>query len=699
MSSQLRKPFQTEKSEEELYVNREISWLHFNERVLQEAADPSTPLIERIKFLGIFSNNLDEFFRVRVATLRRLALLKRKRTEKFEINPQQILKKLNVVVHKQQKDFLSIFRKIVSALNAQGVIILNESSVKHQNHRDFIKVFYENSLRSQIFPIMLSEFSSESVLRDENTYLTIHLKKRSVKQDDDFALIEVPLTDLQRIIVLPSIGDNKTYIMLIDDIIRYFLKNIFSMLDFDEFSAYTIKITRDAELDIEQDVSKSFVDRIEESLKQRDTGIPVRFVYDKTIPEKLLKVIQQKLKITKQDVIVSGGRYHNFKDFMSFPKIGPSTNFYPEFQPLPHPDLMNAKRIIDVLDNKDVMLTFPYQSFHYVIDFLRESSIHPEVKSIRMTVYRIAPNSKVMNALINAARNGKQVTVIMELQARFDEKTNIYWSERLREEGVKILHSYPGLKVHSKLIQIRRFHNNKSIFYTLIGTGNFNETTAKIYVDNILMTSNAEIGTDVRRVFDLFEAVYRPVSFKHLVVSPFTTRKFVERQLNRLMKAARNHQKAECIIKLNSLTDREIINKLYRASQCGVKIRMIIRGMCVLIPGIQGLSENIYAVSIVDRFLEHSRILYFNINGNEEYYLSSADWMQRNLDNRIEVTCPVYDPDIRKELKNQLDLQLSDNVKARIHDNTGSRNYVNGNEIKIRSQFDYYFHCLNILKK
>jgi polyphosphate kinase len=677
------------------YLNREISWLYFNERVLQEAADPDVPLVERIRFLGIFSNNLDEFFRVRVATIRRLAAINRKRSEKFNVDPGLVLKKVNEMVHRQQYEFLSVFRQIVTCLNEQGIIILNEKSISSTVHLDFIKDFYTNQLRSQIFPIMLSEYSAVSVLRDDNTYLAVHLKKKGTMKREDFALIEVPAHDLPRIVDLPSTGDGKIYLMLLDDVIRFFLGNIFSMLDYDQFSAYTVKITRDGELDIEQDVSKSFVDRIEESLKQRDTGAPVRFVYDKAIPDKFLKIVIDKLNVTRDDVQVSGGRYHNFKDFMSFPKIGPEKNFYPVFDPLPNPDLIDTKRIIDVLDSKDVLLTFPYQSFNYIIDFLREASIHPEVRSIRMTVYRIAPNSKVMNALINAARNGKHVTVFMELQARFDERVNIYWSERLREEGIKIQHSFPGLKVHSKIIQIRRHSQNKDKFYTLVGTGNFNESTARVYGDNILMTANQDIGEEVRRVFELFEAVYRPVKFNEIQVSPFNTRKFIDRQLSRLTKAARLKQKAECIIKLNSITDKDIIDKLYKASQAGVVIKMIIRGICVLIPGLPGLSENISAISIVDRYLEHSRILYFNINGEEEFYISSADWMQRNLDNRIEITCPVYDQALRDELMTQLNFQLRDNVKARVHDNKGSQSFVKSNDPPLRSQFDYYFHCLS----
>jgi len=681
------------------YLNREINWLYFNERVLQEAANPEVPLVERIRFLGIFSNNLDEFFRVRVATLRRLAALNTKRSEKLKVNPKLVLKKVNEMVYRQQLEFLSVFRQIVTCLNEQGIIILNEKSISAPEHLDFINDYYTNTLRPEIFPIMLSEYNAVSVLRDENTYLAVHLRKKGTLKREDFALIEVPAHDLSRIIDLPSTNDGKTYLMFLDDVIRFFLKNIFSMLDYDQFSAYTIKITRDGELDIDQDVSKSFVDRIEESLRQRDVGAPVRFVYDKSIPDKLLKMVIDKLSITKDDVQVSGGRYHNFKDFMNFPKIGPEENCYPVFDPLPNPDLMNAKRIIDVLDKEDVLLTFPYQSFNYITDFLREASIHPEVRSIRMTVYRVAPNSTVMNALINAARNGKQVTVFMELQARFDEKININWSERLREEGIKIQHSFPGLKVHAKLIQIRRHFHKKDKFYTLIGTGNFNESTARVYSDNVLMTANQDIGDEVRKVFELFEAVYRPLKFHEIHVSPFNTRKFIERQLNQLIKAARLKQKAECIIKLNSITDKDIIDKLYKASQAGVVIKLIIRGVCVLIPGVPGLSDNITAISIVDRFLEHSRILYFNINGEEEFFISSADWMQRNLDNRIEITCPVYDPTLREELRVQLDFQLLDNVKARVHDNKNSQSFVRNNEPPVRSQFEYYYHCLSRISK
>jgi polyphosphate kinase len=679
------------------FINREISWLHFNERVLQEAADNTTPLIERIRFLGIFSNNQDEFFRVRVATLKRLAKLEKRKLENLNIEPDEILKQVNSIVKLQQKRFLSVFRRIVQDLQSNGIIILNDKSISHETHISFIKDYYINQVRSQIFPIILSAYDETSVLRDENLYLAVHLKKKSVFPKEDFALIEVPTQDLTRIIVLPEIQDNKSYIILLEDIVRFFLPNIFSMLDYDSFSAYAVKLTRDAELDIDNDISKSFLERIEESLKQRDTGNPVRFVYDKTIPDRLLQIIQSKLSITKDDTTIAGGRYHNFKDFMSFPPLKTTSLVYEPLPPLPHPHLTNAKRIIDVLDNNDVMLTFPYHSFHYIIDFLREASIHPEVRSIRMTVYRIAPNSKVMNALINASRNGKSVTVFMELQARFDEKLNIYWSERLREEGVRIIHSIPGLKVHCKLIQIRRSINKKDKYYSLIGTGNFNESTAKIYSDNILMTSNQKIGDEVRQVFQLFDTVYRPYKFQKLVISPFDTRKFINSKINKLIKYSSLGLKATCIIKLNSLTDNQIAQKLVKASEAGADINLIIRGMCVIAPNISDLRNNIFAISIVDRFLEHSRILYFNFDGVEEFYISSADWMPRNLDNRIEVTCPIYDQSIREEIYKQLNTQLNDNIKARYHDNKGSVSYIHNQNPPVRSQYVYYDNCLSQL--
>lgn len=673
------------------YLNREISWLFFNQRVLHNAADEEVPLGERIRFLGIFSNNMDEFFRVRVATLRRLAVVKSQKFEKLDFDPIKVLSEVNALVKKQQKIFTSVFQNIVSKLNEQNVFILNETQITHPEHLSFLEMFYENELRIQIFPIMLSNLHSKAILRDENPYLAIILKRTKRKPNiEDYALIEIPANVLPRFITLPNIGDNKHYIIFLDDIIRFFLARIFSMLDFDSFEAYTIKITRDSELDIDQDVSKSFIDRIEESLKQRHTGVPVRVVYDKKIPKKLLNKVLHKLQISPFDIKIAGDRYHNFKDFMKFPKFGDEKNYFQKLEPLQHPDLINAKRIIDVLDKKDILLCFPYHRFSYIIDFLREASIHPEVRSIHMTVYRIAANSKVMNALINAARNGKQVKVFLELQARFDEHINIYWSERLIEEGITIQHGFPELKVHAKLIQIRRQKNNKDILYTLIGTGNFNETTAQSYSDYILMTSDKDIGEDVQKVFDLFESIYKPVKFKKIFVSPFTTRTFIRVQMSRLIQYAKRGQPAECIIKVNNLSDKETIDLFYKASQAGVKINLLVRSVCSLIPQIPGLSENIQAISIVDRFLEHSRIFYFKIGEKEEMYISSADLMMRNLDHRVEVTCPIQQPELIEELKQFLFYQLQDNVKAIYHTADGSLAFVKNNLPPSQSQLNIY---------
>lgn len=681
---------------EEFFLERELSWLQFNARVLQEAADKSTPLVEKIRFLGIFSNNQDEFFRVRVASLKRIIQFNKKDLNNNKEQVKQKLKKIFDIVKKQQKQFLAIFRKILQELNNQGIFILNEQSISHQLHIDYIANFYQNTLRPQIFPIMLKTYNESNVLLDHNTYLAVSLVNKQTHAQD-YALIEIPSFDVPRIIFLPSIGDNKTYLMIIDDVIRYFLGNIFSMLNYDVFEAYNIKITRDAELEIDSDESKSFIDRIEESLQQRNSGRVVRFLYDKNIPKNLLSVLMQKLSVNNEDAIESFGRYHNFKDFMDFPQVGDINNCYLPQIPLSHPDLRNSKRILDALDNKDIMLFFPYHSFNYIIDFLRESSIDPDVTSIKMTVYRLAPNSKVMNALINASRNGKSVTVFMELQARFDEKLNIYWSEKLKRSGVRIIHSIPGLKVHSKLIQVRKIIDDTSKLYTLIGTGNFNEITSKIFSDSILMTSDLVIGEDIRKVFNIFDQVYRPEVFKTLIVSPFSTRKFIENQFKKLIFTAQQGKEATCIIKLNHLVDPAIISILYFASQKGVKINLIVRGVCVLIPGLPGISENISAVSIVDKYLEHSRILYFKYDNNEEFYISSADWMQRNLDSRIEVTCPINDKNICEQLLQLLNFQLNDNSKARILDKNMSNIYKKNNNTKVQTQVDFYNFCKNKL--
>lgn len=676
-------------------INREISWLSFNERVLQEAADERIPLIERFRFLGIYSNNLDEFFRVRVATLRRLINLKQADPGALDYDPEKVLEKINEINLKLQKRFDEIHRHLLGALEEEGILLIDENELS-PGQQQFITSYFKDHIRPAIFPVMFQNLNRVTFIRDKSIYLVVRLFKTSNPKKEDFALIKIPTSVMPRFVVIPA-DDHKKCIILLDDVIRFNLASIFSIFDYDTFEAYTIKITRDAELDIDNDVSKSFIERLTESLKQRKKGRPVRFVYDQKMPGHVLKTICQQLKISGKDNIVAGARYHNFKDFMAFPNLGGPHLEYEPMPPLPHRDLVGCKSILDAIKSKDVMLHFPYQSFHYIIDLLREASIDPRVKSIKMTIYRAAKNSKVINALINAARNGKQVTVFLELQARFDEEANIFWSEKMQDEGVKIIQSVVGMKVHSKLILIRRKEDKQTVSYVNIGTGNFNEETARLYGDVSLLTSNPGITTEVEKVFGLFEKNYfSQVNFRHLIVSPFSTRRFFLRMIDNEIRHAKAGKKAELFLKMNSLVDEEIVQKLYKASRAGVKCRLIIRGICVLIPGVPGMSDHIQVISIVDRFLEHARIFIFHNDGDERYFISSADFMARNLDFRIEVGCPILNTEIQAELRDIMEIQWRDNVKARIIEKKRRNHYRAADpEDPVRSQVEIYHYLKN----
>lgn len=679
-----------------LMINREISWLSFNERVLQEAADSRVPLVERMRFLGIFSNNLDEFFRVRVATWRRLVDLPDAENTLKE-SPARILAQINETDHAQNRRFLKIYDQLLSELEKENIFIISEQQLT-DDQGVFVRQYFRDHVRSNLFPIMMKNLKRTSSLKDKSIYLAVQLKRKDNSIKENHALIKVPTSVLSRFLILPK-KEDRNYIILLDDVIRYNLADIFSVFDYDEFTAYTIKITRDAEMELDNDVSKSLMERMSESLKQRKKGRPVRFVYDGDLPQNMLKLIMDRLKISGKDNIMKGGRYHNFKDFMKFPNVGGPHLEYPPAPPLPHKDLSGTKSILAAIKQKDIMLHFPYQSFQYIVDLLREASIDPRVKSVKMTIYRVAKESKVINALINAARNGKDVTVYLELQARFDEQANIYWSEKLLEEGVEIIHGKAGMKVHSKLILIERKEGSQKVLYANIGTGNFNETTSQIYVDTSLLTCNPKITSEVAQVFQLFEVSYHvPEGFKNLVLSPFKTRQFVTRMINREMANARKGNKAEITMKLNSLVDEPLVKKIYSASKAGVKFKLIIRGICVLVPGVKKLSENIEAISIVDRYLEHSRIFVFHNNGNPEYFISSADLMSRNLDHRIEVGVPVWDNDLKNEIQTMLDIQWKDNVKARYLGKDCLNDYkvVNLDQELVRSQVEIYNHFKSV---
>lgn len=679
------------------FINREISWLHFNDRVLQEAADIKTPLIDRLKFLGIFSNNQDEFFSVRVATINRLISLKNKNPGQYiGFNPVKTLKQINKIVVSQQEKFNEIYKDILTNLEKENIFVVNEEQLCQQ-HIEFVRNYFHDEVRPNIFPVMFKNISEHFTLKDNFIYLIVELAKPDIDGSfkNSYAIIEVPSDKLPRFIILPQI-ENKKYIIILEDIIRYCLGDIFGMFDYSGYKAYTIKITRDAEIDLDNDVSKSFLELMSASIKQRRIGRPVRLVYDKTIPPQLLKFLTDKFKIRKTDTMISGARYHNFRDFMNFPNIGAKRFKYEVMKPLVHKQLPLGNKIMSAIREKDILLHYPYNSFNYLIDLLREASIDPKVKSIKMILYRVASNSNVINALLNAARNGKSVTVFMELQARFDEEANIYWSGKLQEEGVKIIPTIPGLKVHCKLLIIKRTEQNEIISYGNIATGNYNEETATTFSDLSLFTCNKHITSEIDKVFYMCEMTYKPTRFTHLLVSPIGMRKAFVKMLKNEIKNARAGKEAYVMLKLNSLVDEITIKKLYHASTQGVKIKLIVRGICTLIPGKNALSDNIEGVSIVDRFLEHSRVAIFCNGGNEKYYISSADWMTRNFDHRIEVACPIYGKEIQKYLKDLLTLELNDNVKARIISEEGLNEYKNtSSKEHIRSQTDTY----NLIQK
>ncbi len=667
--------------------NRELSWLDFNERVMQEAENIDLPLIERMRFLGIYSNNQDEFFRVRVATLKRVLKYGKKYQVEYSrsIPPKELYQKINEKVKANQLRFAQTFNTILAELETQGVFMLNEQTLTLPIHQEFIGHFFRKSLRPLIFPIMLRNRSENWNLRDRSVYLVVNMSTTENKRRQEQAIIEVPGDQISRFVLLPD-WDGKKYFMLIDDVIRYHLKEIFGLFEYNQFDAYTIKITRDAELDIDNDISKSFLELISESLNQRKSGIPVRVVIDKSMPENLLKSALLRIGVDGSEAIVKGMRYHNFKDFMGFPDFGLTEGVFPPSNLVRERRLENCKSILSEIRKKDVLLHFPFQSFQYIIDVLREASIDPKVKSIKMTIYRIAKISNVVNALINAARNGKTVTVFMELQARFDEQNNIFWSTRLQEEGVHVIQSIPGLKVHAKLIQIKRIDKSKEEVFSIIGTGNFNEITSRIYTDLLVMTSDKSIGKEVGHVFEMFQASYRPFEFKSLVVSPIGMRAFIREKIHRLIKLARAGKKAYAIIKLNNLVDEETVKLIYVASVEGVSFDFIVRGMCVLMP----INKNIRIRSIVSRYLEHSRVLYFNNDGEEEVYLTSADWMTRNLDHRIEVAVPICDLSHRKTVLSLLELQLKDNTYARYVNGDSNNAYYRSGGKQINSQIETF---------
>ncbi len=674
------------------YIQREISWLSFNGRVLQEAADKTVPLVERIKFLGIFSSNLDEFFRVRVAMLRKLSRFKI--NQKFiEYSADRVLAELYTTVLKQQKKFDATYAEIIKAFANEKIFIINEAQLSHSQSR-FVQEYFQREVLPTLVPVMIDSIKDFPYLKEKSIYLAVRLSKKDNSKKSKHALIEIPTDVLNRFLILPKIGENK-YIILLDDIIRFCLKDIFYIFNYDVFEAWTIKLTRDAELEIDNDFSENLIENVSKSLQKRKKGLPVRFVYDKTIPLDFLTYLSKRMHLNQHDLI-AGGRYHNFKDFIKFPNVGSREMLYERAVPIAHPNLKSKRSIIKTIRFNDSIVHFPYQSFDFVIQFLREASIDPKVKEIKMTLYRVAQNSNIVNALINAAKNGKKVVAIVELQARFDEEANIYWAQKMKEEGIKVLFGFEGMKAHSKMCLITRIEKGKPSYYANLGTGNYHEGTAKLYCDHSFFTYDKKITHEVKALFDYLEFKKKPNVFKHLLVAPFNLRKTILDLIDQEITNAKKKKPSGITLKVNHLVDEQIIERLYKASKAGVKVDIIARSTCSLVPGVKNLSENIRVISIVDKFLEHARVFVFFNNNKPLYYLSSSDLMMRNLDHRIECAFPLYDENIQKEIQEIINIQLSDNTKARIINHLGNNAYVrNSRAKKVRSQVDVY----NFLKQ
>ena len=684
------------------FIPRDISWLSFNGRVLQEAADESVPLSERIKFLGIYSNNMDEFFRVRVAGLKRALVLNEKESKEiFFEKPQVILDEINELVIELQDHFDRIWKNVQKEMAKERVYIKTAEDL-NEEQEEFVRNYYEEEVESNVIPLMLDELRPMPYLRDKSLYLGVAMRKSEWLYETKYAIIENPSRHNGRFVLLPSPKGEK-HVILLEDVITFNLPYIFSYFGFDSFKAHAFKITKDAEFDIDNDVNTSFVQKIEKGVKNRRKGKPTRFIFDKNMDEQLVAFLIKKLNLAKKDSIIPGQKIHNFKHFMGFPKVFDTAKNLNRPRPFDHPDFAGHQRVSDVLVKKDVLLSFPYHTFHPVIDLLREAAIDPDVKSIQVTIYRMAENSKVANALVNAARNGKDVTVMLELRARFDEEHNLYWKERFEMEGVKVLIGLPDKKIHAKLCIIKKRFNNKTIQYGFVSTGNINEKTAKIYGDYCFMTSNRTIMADINKIFAALRRPKLPLAqslkpCKNLLLCPTTMRDDFMALIDREIEAAKAGKKARVIIKVNSLSDKILLRKMYDAALAGVSVEVIVRGIYCGVSSKKFITP-IRVISIVDEYLEHARVLYFYAGGKEQVYISSADWMPRNLDHRIEAGVQILNKKIKQELIDMLEIQLRDNVKARVINNAQNNTYVQNDEPAFRSQEEIHHYLSNLANK
>ncbi len=667
------------------FIDKEISWLAFNARVLQEAADEDVPVIERARFLGIYSNNMDEFYRVRFAEVKRKLLINDGSPNAFA--HADLLARIQKKVLKLQERFDEVYSDILFLLARRNIFLVNESQILPEQ-KGWVKKYFRDEILPSLVPLFVTtDVNLGHCLMDDLTYLAVEINP--VEQPRQYAVLEVPSDEMTRFIQLPKQKDGrrKTIVML-DNVIRYCLNDLFKgIVGRAEYSAYAFKLTRDADYLLGDDIDESLMDRMSDGLKQRLTATPVRFVYDREMPPEMLNFFINKLKISSYDSIIPGGRYHNFKDFMKFPAVGPKYLLNHKLRSLDCRAFDKHRNCFAAMREQDILLYYPYHKFRYFTEFVRQAAFDPQVRSIKLSIYRVARDSQLINSLILAKNNNKDVTVVVELQARFDEAANIEWAKKLTDARVKVEFGLPSLKIHSKICLIERMEDGELVRYSHVGTGNFHEGTARVYTDFSLFTFDQEIGVEVEQVFDTIAHMYKRYSYKHLITSPHDTRKRLRRLIKEEMDTAAAGKKAEIMFKINNLTDPEMIDNLYKASQAGVKVRLIIRGMCCLIPGVKGLSDNIKVISIVDRFLEHPRVFVFHSGGDKKVFISSADIMSRNLDQRIEVGCPIYDQRLKNQILDILEIQWKDTMKARIIDAKQSNKYVpRGNRKKIRSQ-------------
>ena len=672
------------------FLEKELSWLSFNHRVLQEAQDENVPLLERLRFLGIYSSNMDEFYRVRVASVRREVLLSNNIGQ--DKKPLFLFNQIQNKVISLQIIFDETYQILLQQLATNDIHLINELQLSNAQ-KSWLDQYFKDKLRRHIFPLILNDQTTLAEhINDDATYLMVSMAKGELCQ---YALVEVPSNNVPRFVILPSNKSEKTKgtsLILLDNIIRHCLTQIFSgFFDFDSIAAYSMKLTRDAEFDLSNEFSQSLSEQMSSSLKQRISAEPVRLVYDKKMPQSMLDTLKKQFAISSNQGLISGGRYHSFKDFIEFPSIGDKSLEHEKLPSLEQNKFTLYKNTFTAIKTHDILLYYPYHKFSHFTEWLRQAAYDPLVSKIEISLYRVAKKSRVIAALIEAVKNGKDVSVNIELRARFDEQANLSWAEVLSNAGASVSFGISSLKVHAKICLISRQEGNNLIRYAHVGTGNFHEKNAKIYTDFSLFTCKKEITDEVAQVFEFIKFPYKAYTFKHLIVSPINSRDMLEDLIDQEIQAAKQQKKSGITLKVNNLVDHHLINKLYQANNAGVKIKLIIRGICSLVTGVDNQSENITAISIVDRFLEHPRVSIFENKGQPKVYLSSADWMSRNLDQRVEVTCPIYDPSVKQSIIDIITIQFRDNTKARSLDTMQSNNYQSTLHIpKIRAQVAIY---------